>query len=96
LGVVIKDAARAHMRECAKDNPLRLQQHVPKPKSLARNDKTWMRRFVAVWKTERSRLLSLRPADKFHQTPIVFDLFGNNHHAVYKASNCQMVGRASL
>jgi hypothetical protein len=38
----------------------------------------------------------LRPADKFHQTTIVFDLFGNNQLAVYKVSNCQMIGRAML
>jgi hypothetical protein len=29
----------------------------------------------------------LRPADKFHQTTIVFDLFGNNQLAVHKVSN---------
>jgi hypothetical protein len=38
----------------------------------------------------------LRLADKFHQTTIVFDLFGNNQLAAYKVSNCRMIGRAML
>ena len=40
----------------------------------------------AVWKPERSGLISLRPADKLDQTSIVFDLLGDNQLAVYETA----------
>jgi hypothetical protein len=45
LGVVIRDAARPHAGVRQKSSTRRLQQRARKHKSLARNNKTWVRVF---------------------------------------------------